>query len=160
MMDPLSILFGGLLVAAFARLERTCGASNITAELDGEGLRATEDVPRPFPAEGIDVATRAAWWYASWRLTQPLAAMLEKKLAEHAAESLPMWRTFWRIAVRRLGWRGTIAAGLVALDGPLPAGDAIALGLTVWMLYDLYVMSDQIWDMAHEIRSTGQLEHF
>lgn len=108
-----------------------------------------ERIPRR-PPNPSQVILRTAWWLAAERAMRPLVELFNKVLGRHAAESLPRWRMFWKIAVQRLGLRGATAAGLIAMDGPLPVGDAVALGLTVWMIYDLIAMTDQIWDLVDE----------
>lgn len=84
---------------------------------------------------------RAAWWFAKNHMKKQLMAMLDEKFIEHAVENKKVWRLFWQKVVKRLGIRGSVAAALVVADGPLPAGDLIALGLSLWTLYDIYVMA-------------------
>lgn len=43
-----------------------------------------------------------------------------------------------------------MALGLAAADGPLPIGDLISLGMTIWMVWDLIEMWDQLWQEADD----------
>ncbi|MFO0606354.1 MAG: DUF4157 domain-containing protein [Polyangiales bacterium] len=58
------------------------------------------------------------------------------------------WGQFWRVVVRRFALRGAAAAGVAAADGPLPIGDLIALGLTIWMIWDLIRLWNELWREA------------
>ncbi len=61
------------------------------------------------------------------------------------------WRFFWRAVIKRFAIRGAVAAGLAAIDGPLPIGDLIALGLAVWIIYDIIVLWSELWEAAKRI---------
>lgn len=60
------------------------------------------------------------------------------------------WRQFWRVVIRRFALRGATAVGLAAIDGPLPIGDLIAIGLTLWMIWDLVQLWDTLWTEASQ----------
>jgi hypothetical protein len=120
--------------------------------------------PRSFneqaAAAAYTVAAASAWWLATTAAKQRLAKLVEKELLVGLAKSEALetvvknkaaWRLFWKRAVQKLGLRGTAAAALIMMDGPLPAGDLIALGLTVWMLYDLYVLAQVFWSAGGEV---------
>ena len=64
-------------------------------------------------------------------------------------------RNFWKAVVARFAVRGATAAGLAAADGPLPVGDLIALGLTLWTVIDIIRYSDQLWRDADRIARQG-----
>jgi hypothetical protein len=65
------------------------------------------------------------------------------------------WRHFWKAVVARFAVRGTAAAALAAADGPLPVGDLLALGLTLWTVIDIIRYSDQLWRDADRIARRG-----
>jgi len=57
--------------------------------------------------------------------------------------------------VKRFALRGALAATLAAVDGPLPVGDLIAVGLSIWTIVDIIRLSDQLWKDALEISREG-----
>ncbi|GEM_PF-2474867 len=64
------------------------------------------------------------------------------------------WEYFWRAVVARFALRGAAAATLAAADGPLPVGDLIALGLTLWTVVDIIRLSDELWQDAAQIKAS------
>lgn len=85
----------------------------------------------------------------------------ERELARRSAQTAAAqaarragWRQFWQVVVRRFALRGATAAGLAAVDGPLPVGDLIALGLTLWMIWELVEAWDTIWREAEQETAT------
>jgi hypothetical protein len=61
------------------------------------------------------------------------------------------WRHFWKAVVSRFAVRGTTAATLLAIDGPLPVGDLIAAGLTLWTVVDVVRFNSELWREAERI---------
>jgi hypothetical protein len=57
-----------------------------------------------------------------------------------------IWREFWKRVAAWLAKRGIAIGVVAAADGPLPIGDIIALGLSVWAIYELI----QLWDTLFE----------
>jgi hypothetical protein len=76
--------------------------------------------------------------------------MLAERMAEYVTEPSGKWRKFWHAAAKKLGVRGTAAAGLMAADGPIVFGDLLALGLTVWTIFDLVMLWYDIWSEVSE----------
>ena len=61
------------------------------------------------------------------------------------------WRQFWRAVVRRFALRGAMAVLLAGIDGPLPVGDLIALGLTLWTVWEIVSLWDELWREAEHV---------
>ncbi|MGE0482141.1 MAG: hypothetical protein AB7Q17_16900 [Phycisphaerae bacterium] len=61
------------------------------------------------------------------------------------------WRHFWKAVIVRFALRGAAALGLAAVDGPLPIGDLVAVGLTIWTVVDIVRLSDELWVDAARI---------
>lgn len=61
------------------------------------------------------------------------------------------WRHFWKAVIARFALRGAVALGLAAVDGPLPIGDLVAVGLTIWTVVDIVRLSDELWRDAGQI---------
>ena len=68
-----------------------------------------------------------------------------------AAAARVGWSHFWRAVARRFAVRGTTAAVLAAADGPLPVGDLVAAGLTLWTVIDILRLHDELWREAGRI---------
>lgn len=68
-----------------------------------------------------------------------------------------VWREFWKRVVAWLAKRGIVVAGLAAADGPLPIGDLIALGLTIWLIWELIEIWDILWQEALLAASISEL---
>lgn len=66
-----------------------------------------------------------------------------------AIASVP-WSFFWKEVSKRFAIRGATAAGLALVDGPLPIGDLIALGLSIWTIYEIISLWDVLWAAAAE----------
>ena len=62
------------------------------------------------------------------------------------------WSFFWKAVVRRFAVRGAAAATLTVADGPLPIGDLLAFGLTIWTVVDIIRLSDELWQEAGRIQ--------
>lgn len=75
---------------------------------------------------------------------QRLARDLSRKILSETGRRAG-WRQFWRTVVRRFAIRGAAAAGLALVDGPLPVGDLIALGLTLWTIYEIIQLWEELW---------------
>jgi hypothetical protein len=58
------------------------------------------------------------------------------------------WKQFWKTVAKRFAIRGATAAALAAVDGPLPIGDLISLGLAIWTVWDIIDLWDELWDEA------------
>lgn len=133
-----------------------------------EPMPAEEDIhpppdahlqPRPFPYQVLPrIAARLAWMLAYIGITERLLEHVEKHLKQRAAKSLPWWRTFWRLMVKKVGVKGSLAALLVAADGPMILGDLLAVGLTIWMIYDIYLLIEVVSDTVDKMESSGQLD--
>ncbi|HEX3020591.1 MAG TPA: hypothetical protein VHP36_09820 [Chitinispirillaceae bacterium] len=63
------------------------------------------------------------------------------------------WKHFWKAVSKRFALRGAAALGLAAADGPLPVGDLIALGLSIWTVFDIISLYDVLWRDAERIAS-------
>jgi hypothetical protein len=73
-----------------------------------------------------------------------LAAALGLTLVVGATAAVG-WKHFWKAVVKRFAVRGAAAATLTVADGPLPIGDLMAAGLTLWTVIDVVRLSDQLW---------------
>ncbi|WP_276140294.1 hypothetical protein [Rhodococcus sp. T2V] len=62
-----------------------------------------------------------------------------------------LWKHFWKVVVTRFAVRGALAAGLAAVDGPLPIGDLIALGMTLVTIGQIIADWDDIWREADSL---------
>lgn len=80
-----------------------------------------------------------------------LAAKLGVLTAGSAIIIRAKWKHFWQAVIKRFALRGAAALGLTAADGPLPVGDLIALGLTIWMIIDIISLYDVLWRDAERI---------
>ena len=58
------------------------------------------------------------------------------------------WRAFWRAVARRFALRGVTMAALSAADGPLPIGELISLGLTLYTIWEIANIWDELWRQA------------
>jgi len=115
--------------------------------------------PRPFPEHSlVGSSQKLAWILAYMQVSEKLLALIETRLTQVPMKSLPWWRMFWKLMVRKVGAKGAVAAILVGMDGPLPVGDLIAAGLTVWMMYDMYLLIDVVVDAVNKMESDGQLQ--
>jgi hypothetical protein len=65
-----------------------------------------------------------------------------------AAGAAVSWKFFWKAVATRFAVRGATAVALAAADGPLPVGDLIALGMTLWTVVDVIRLSDELWREA------------
>lgn len=83
-----------------------------------------------------------------------LARTLGYSVAGAAAATVG-WKWFWKAVVKRFALRGTTAAAIAAADGPLPIGDLVALGMTVWTIVDVVRLSDELWREARMMRDRG-----
>lgn len=111
-----------------------------------ENWPAVVDRPRVRPSVLLPVAYFLAKQGLEFALT---------RLATHYFLSVfnknpAAWRLFWEEVIRRAGLSGTLAASLIVADGPLPAGDLIAAGLTLWMIYDLLCVAVELADTLSE----------
>jgi hypothetical protein len=61
------------------------------------------------------------------------------------------WKFFWKAVVKRFAVREATAAALAVATGPIPIGDLIALGLTIWTIVDIIRLSDALWLDAQAI---------
>jgi hypothetical protein len=61
------------------------------------------------------------------------------------------WRHFWKAVARRFALRGSTAAALSLVDGPLPFGEMVSAGLAVWTIIDVIRLSDELWRDADRI---------
>lgn len=68
-----------------------------------------------------------------------------------AAAATVGWKYFWRAVAKRFAVRATTAAAIAAADGPLPVGDLIAAGMTIWTVIDIVRLSDELWRDARNI---------
>ncbi|MEZ5198026.1 MAG: hypothetical protein R2764_17055 [Bacteroidales bacterium] len=82
-----------------------------------------------------------------------LARLFGMTLATTTAATVG-WKFFWKAVVRRFALRGSIAGALAAIDGPLPVGDLIAIGLSLWIIIDVIKLSDELWKDAAKIAKT------
>ena len=65
------------------------------------------------------------------------------------------WQIFWQIVVKRFGLRGAAAVGLAAADGPLPIGDLVSMGLTLFTIAEIAYYWDDLW--AEADRTAAQM---
>ncbi len=68
-----------------------------------------------------------------------------------------VWREFWKRVQAWLAKRGVVVAGLAAVDGPLPIGDLIAFGLTIWLIWELVDIWGVLWEEALAAASASEL---
>lgn len=68
-----------------------------------------------------------------------------------------VWREFWKRVVAWLARRGIVVASLAAADGPVPIGDLIALGLSIWLIWELIERWDVLWQEAVLAASVSEL---
>ena len=91
---------------------------------------------------------------------QQKGASFNQRISRQSVEGLAMptaaavasvpWSLFWRQVIKRFAIRGAAAIGLTVIDGPLPIGDLIALGLTIWTIYEIISLWDVLWAAAAE----------
>ncbi|MEJ1239288.1 hypothetical protein WBG78_14220 [Chryseolinea sp. T2] len=72
-----------------------------------------------------------------------------------AAAGTVSWKFFWKAVAKRFAARGATAAFLAAVDGPLPIGDLIAAGMSIWMVVDIIRFSGDLWKEARQIEMQG-----
>jgi len=82
------------------------------------------------------------------RTTAGLATTIVITAGELEIPAGILWRQFWKIVAEWLAKRGIVIAGLAVADGPLPIGDLIALGLTIWLIWELIAHWDELWAAA------------
>jgi len=88
----------------------------------------------PLPGTAEEVAARTA---------EEAARQLARKLTGKVG-----WRQFWSVVVRRFAIRGAAALTLTGADGPFPVGDLLALGLTLWTVWEIIDLWDTLWREA------------
>jgi hypothetical protein len=81
--------------------------------------------------------------------SEEIARQLARKALPVLGRRL-IWRQFWRVVARRFATRAAVAAALALVDGPLPVGDLIALGLTLWTIWEIAEAFDQLWHEAQQ----------
>lgn len=85
--------------------------------------------------------------------TAPPLRVIEGGLARRVEQSAGRagWRYFWRAVIRRFSLRAATAAALSLADGPLPIGDLIAIGLALWMIWEMVQLWEVLWEEAHRL---------
>ncbi|MDH3604501.1 MAG: DUF4157 domain-containing protein, partial [Candidatus Tectomicrobia bacterium] len=87
-------------------------------------------------------------------IEETVERQLKKKVTSPA-----LWRHFWKVVIKKFALRGGIAVTLAAADGPFPIGDLISLGMTLWMIWDMYQLWDELWREA-QLESDLDFEAF
>ncbi|WP_420456549.1 DUF4157 domain-containing protein [Rubrivirga sp.] len=88
------------------------------------------------------------------QLAQRTAQTVAREGATHRVVAKAGWGHFWKIVVAQFALRGGTAATIAAADGPIPAGDLIALGLAVWTVYDIVRLWDVLWELADQLAAS------
>jgi len=120
------------------------------AVVDGRTSEPSQSAAAVSISPAIVQRLRAPLTPAQAEAARELASKTASRLARRAG-----WRQFWRVIVRRFALRGAVAASLAAADGPLPVGDLIGLGLTIWMVWEIIQLWDTLWREA-ETQSAGE----
>lgn len=76
---------------------------------------------------------------------QKLGKLLWKLSRAKLWKGKNLWQVFWRIIIKRFALRGTVAAVLAASDGPLPIGDLLSIGLTLYTIAEIVYYWNEIW---------------
>lgn len=74
------------------------------------------------------------------------AGAVATAIAGHA-----LWRHFWRAVAERFALRGAVALSLAAIDGPLPFGEILDIGLGLATAVEIFVVCDDLWRDADRI---------
>lgn len=77
-------------------------------------------------------------------LGKRMSALAEKKFVKKLVQSCG--RDAVKMLLRKAGWKGGAALGMVALDGPAPIGDALAALFLAWTAKDVYDLGNLIWE--------------
>lgn len=126
----------------------------------------------PFAVSDSDLAAVKRHWENSAKeinacileidpeMTPPELALQYNILASTAlavpiAEEL-VWPEFWALVAEWLAKQGIRIGGIALLDGPLPIGDLIALGLSICLIWALIQIWDQLWEQAALISASKQ----
>ncbi len=72
-------------------------------------------------------------------------AILRQTLQRKVGQKL-LWGKFWQVVGKRFGVKIAAAGTAAIADGPLPIGDLISIGLTIWMIWDLIQLWDMLWE--------------
>ncbi len=72
-------------------------------------------------------------------------AILKQTLQRKVGQKL-LWRKFWQVVEKKFGVKIAAAVTAAIADGPLPIGDLISIGLTIWMIWDLIQLWDMLWE--------------
>lgn len=62
-----------------------------------------------------------------------------------------LWRHFWRAVAQRFALRGAVALSLAAIDGPLPFGEIVDIGIGVATAIEIFVVWGDLWREADRI---------
>lgn len=62
-----------------------------------------------------------------------------------------IWQIFGRVIAQQYGPAAATALGLSAADGPLPVGEAIALGLLVATAWQIARNWDELWEETEQL---------
>ena len=147
---------------------------NIQEVFSTEGICAKELqellanlTPPPPPSEEIPEGDRQAilelWesmpspeqqrflWVYGWRPEEFLEAYyttLSSAPAGLEVEEKLVWREFRKRVALWLAKRGIVTSSLALSDGPLPIGDLLALGVSLWTLAELLWQWSRFWEEA------------
>ncbi len=141
------------------------GGSSYTAALEGEATAAGElidDAAAPLRVSRSVASVHVQRFEVAPPPALPAgvtAEVLEGRLiAKFVANAeRTAWRIFWEKVAARFALRAAASATVAFIDGPMPFGDLIALGMTLWMIYDLIEAWDEIWE-AVEVQQRAELE--
>lgn len=84
-----------------------------------------------------------------------VAAAAAVAVGAEAIAGRALWRHFWRVVIRRFAVRGATALALAAIDGPLPLGDLLSLGLAIVTVYQILDDWNDLWREADQIAAGG-----
>lgn len=77
-------------------------------------------------------------------LSKRMATLAEKKFMKKLLQSCGMEAI--KMLLKKAGWKGAVTAGLFAVDGPVPIGDALGVLFLAWTAKDVYDLSILIWE--------------
>jgi len=87
----------------------------------------------------------------------PAALAAASNIAESTAANLAAqariatWEHFWLAVVATFGLAASIAAFLATVDGPLPFGKLLAIGITVPIIIAIFARWDELWEKGEKI---------
>ncbi len=147
----------GIDVDGFVELKEGLEPTPYVLEIPSQDAKAFERFWKGLPK---DERERFVLVHPGFTPSAGIEAYYTSLTAGTIALELPaalVWREFWKRVVAWLAKRGLVVAKPAAADGPLPIGDLIALGLTIWLLWELIELWNTFWEEALTAARTSDL---